>query len=144
MSGEVIERPLSPNPSPPLAGEREEAVPQGEGGHNRKRRLTALSRKLRKNPTEAEKRLWAMIRADQTGVRFRRQYSIGPYIADFASPAAKLIIEVDGGQHSESAADLERTRFLEQKGYRVVRFWNNDVLGNTQGVLQTIREAVRA
>lgn len=142
MSENLTRRPLSPNPSPPLAGEREEAVPQGEGVHNRKRRLTGLARELRKNPTEAEKKLWAMIRADQTGVPFRRQYSIGPYIADFACSAAKIIIEVDSGQHNESAGDLERSRFLEQKGYRVIRFWNNDVLGNAPGVLETIRKAV--
>ncbi len=140
---EAIGRPLSPNPSPPQAGEREEAVPQGEG-ESRKRRITRVARKLRNNPTEAEKKLWAMIRADQLGVRFRRQYTIKPYIADFACPAVKLIIEVDGGQHAENPRDLQRTRFLERKGYRVIRFWNNDVLGNAPGVLETIREAVRA
>ncbi len=102
------------------------------------------ARELRKNLTDAEARLWARLRFRQLdGFRFRRQQPIGPYIVDFSCPAAKLIIEVDGGQHAtDQQRDDRRTRWLEARGYRVVRFWNNDVLGNTEGVLQTIQQAL--
>jgi len=76
---------------------------------------------------------------------FRRQQPIGPYIVDFASFERKLIVEIDGGQHNEKEArekDEERTAWLEQRGYRVLRFWNNDVLMNTAGVLERIRKAL--
>jgi very-short-patch-repair endonuclease len=69
---------------------------------------------------------------------------MGPYVIDFFCPEAKLIIEVDGGQHAESTTDEPRTRWLETRGYRVIRFWNNDVLANTEGVLVMILEALRA
>ena len=102
------------------------------------------ARRLRKNLTDAEKRLWARLRFKQLdGFRFRRQQPIGPFVVDFFCPQVKLIIEIDGGQH---AADLERderrTRWLEARGYRVIRFWNNDVLGNTDGVLVAIQQAL--
>lgn len=74
------------------------------------------------------------------GVRFNRQFPIGPFICDFVSRGAKLVVEVDGGQHAEVVAqDAARTAFLEARGCRVVRFWNHDVLGNTDGVVETIR-----
>ena len=102
------------------------------------------ARELRKNLTDAEARLWARLRRQQLdGFRFRRQHPIGPYIVDFFCPAAKLIIEVDGGQHAtDQQRDDRRTHWLEVRGYRVIRFWNNDVLGNTEGVLQTIQQAL--
>jgi len=104
-----------------------------------------IARRLRKTPTDAEKRLWSCIREKQLdGFRFRRQQSIGDYVADFFCPQAKLIVEVDGGQHADSARDDVRTQWLESQGYRVVRFWNNDVLGNTDGVVERILEALRA
>ena len=74
------------------------------------------------------------------GVKFRRQHPIGPYIVDFACPSHGLVVEVDGGQHATRvAADAHRTRALEAEGYRVVRFWNTDVLSNPEGVLEAIR-----
>jgi very-short-patch-repair endonuclease len=102
------------------------------------------ARELRKNLTDAEARLWVRLRRRQLdGFRFRRQQPIGPYIVDFFCPAAKLIIEVDGGQHAtDQQRDDQRTRWLEARGYRVIRFWNNDVLENTEGVLQTIQQAL--
>jgi very-short-patch-repair endonuclease len=104
-----------------------------------------IARKLRTNPTDAEIRLWSRLRRQQLErYRFRRQHPMGPFVVDFFCPEAKLIIEVDGGQHAESAADEHRTRWLEARGYRVVRFWNNDVLANTEGVLLKILEALRA
>ena len=98
------------------------------------------ARQLRSNPTEAEKRLWSKLRLKQAGGhRFRRQVPIGPYVVDFACLARRLIIEVDGGQHSESAIDGIRDQRLAEDGYRVLRFWNNEVLGNLEGVLATIQ-----
>ena len=101
-----------------------------------------IARRLRKNPTDAETRLWSRLRRKQLdGHRFRRQVSLGPYVADFVCFEARLIVEVDGGQHAERAADTARTAWLEAQGYRVLRFWNNDVLGNIDGVVETIRAA---
>ena len=95
---------------------------------------------LRKIPTEAEQKLWSRLRRKQLlGYRFRRQRPIGPYIVDFVCLQVSLIIEVDGGQHAEQIAkDEARTRFLEKEGFRVIRFWNNDVLANTDGVVKSI------
>ncbi len=105
------------------------------------------ARELRNQMTDAEKRLWRKLRVmNQQGMHFRRQVPIGSYIVDFCWHAAKLIIEVDGGQHnapSARARDGERTAKLEKDGYRIIRFWNNDVLANTDGVLQTILGALK-
>jgi very-short-patch-repair endonuclease len=106
---------------------------------------TALSQKraevLRRQSTEAEKKLWLHLRNRQIeGVKFRRQAPIGAYIADFLAVDALLIIELDGGQHSDQASyDDKRTAWLQQQGYRVLRFWNNDVLANTEGVVEVIQ-----
>ncbi|PKP98662.1 MAG: DNA-cytosine methyltransferase [Alphaproteobacteria bacterium HGW-Alphaproteobacteria-15] len=102
------------------------------------KRLTSLARKLRREPTEAEQRLWSRLRAKQLGARFTRQFPIGGFIADFACRSLRLVIEVDGGQHAENPADAARTQVIEAHGYRVIRFWNNDVLGNTDGVIAAI------
>jgi very-short-patch-repair endonuclease len=101
---------------------------------------TARARTLRRQATEAETKLWQKLRGGQiAGVRFRRQEPIGPYIVDFCSFDPKLVIEVDGGQHAERvAADERRTAFLACKGYRVLRFWNNEVLQNIAGVVEMI------
>ncbi|HEY5209971.1 MAG TPA: endonuclease domain-containing protein [Stellaceae bacterium] len=101
------------------------------------------ARLLRKNPTDAEKRLWLYLRDKQLGgYRFRRQQPIGPYIVDFFCPQAGVIVEIDGGQHSPERDD-KRTRWLEECGYRVIRFWNNDVLENTEGVWETLSAVLR-
>jgi len=104
-----------------------------------------FARKLRKEATEAEIRLWSKLRWKQLdGFRFRRQQPIGPYIVDFFCPEARLIVEVDGGQHSDREAyEAERTEWLEGRGYRVIRFGNYDALANTEGVRLTIAEALR-
>jgi very-short-patch-repair endonuclease len=97
------------------------------------------ARKLRKNLTEAEQRLWRSLRLRQVaGVKFRRQQPVGPFIVDFVCFELRLIVEVDGGQHSENAYDESRSRWLETQGYAVVRFWNNEVLANTDAVLRSI------
>jgi very-short-patch-repair endonuclease len=95
---------------------------------------------LRRSPTDAERRLWQQLRRKQVvGARFRRQVPVGPFYADFLCPAYRLVVEVDGGQHAEHERyDAERTRWLEENGYVVLRFWNNDVPGNIEGVVDTI------
>jgi very-short-patch-repair endonuclease len=99
---------------------------------------TARARALRQSMTDAERRLWRYLRRHFLGVHFRRQVPIGSYIVDFACLRRKLVIEVDGGQHLESEEDLVRDRWLKEQGYRVLRFWNHEVLRNTEGVLEVI------
>jgi very-short-patch-repair endonuclease len=97
------------------------------------------ARVLRKNMTDAERRVWRMLRLHQlNGYKFRRQVPLGRYIADFVCHEARLIVEIDGGQHDPSLGEIERTRFLESEGYRILRFWNNEVLENLDGVYSTI------
>jgi very-short-patch-repair endonuclease len=96
--------------------------------------------------TRAERRLWRQLQQISiSGTHFRRQATIGPYFADFASHEQRIVIEVDGGQHNlpkQSAADAARTAYLNAHGYRVLRFWNNDVLGNIDGVMSLILDAL--
>src|SRR5947209_1393671 len=102
---------------------------------------------MRHEPTDAERVLWQHLRhLSIDGSHFRRQATIGPYFADFACHRSRLVIELDGGQHNEArgiAADAKRTAELNARGYRVLRFWNNDVLSNVEGVMETIAAAVR-
>jgi very-short-patch-repair endonuclease len=103
------------------------------------------ARALRRDATEAEKKLWQHLRQPPfKDHHFRRQATIGPYFADFASHKARLVIELDGGQHSGSASDEARTRYLEGNSYRMLRFWNNEVFENMPGVLATIDAALQA
>ena len=108
------------------------------------RRDTA--RRLRANATNAEETLWRCLRHSPVlGTHFRRQVPIGRYVVDFACMAARLVIEVDGSQHAEgpvAETDKERTRWLEAEGYRVLRFWNNDITQNIDGVLESIHHAI--
>lgn len=103
----------------------------------------ARARSLRRNATEAEKRLWAALRQTYPRAKFRRQSPVEGFFADFLSFRHKLVIEVDGGQHAEQQEqDARWTALIEAAGYRVLRFWNTDVLANTDGVLQTIGAAL--
>ena len=104
------------------------------------------ARRLRLHSTEAERVLWKNLRRrDLAGWKFRRQAPIGPYIVDFVTFEGKLIVEADGGQHAESKRrDDERSAWLSKEGFRVLRFWNNDVLSNTGAVLDTIRVELEA
>ena len=102
-----------------------------------------MAGKLRKESTPAERKLWSRIRNDQLGVTFRRQHAVGSYIPDFCCPKSKLIIELDGSQHLEQAEyDQKRTNFLESLGYKVICFWNNDVMNRIEEVLLTITYAL--
>jgi very-short-patch-repair endonuclease len=114
-----------------------------EKTHNRrthaKRPLTDVARKLRRNQTDAEKQLWYHFRDRRfLGYKFRRQTPRGRAVADFLCHEARIIVEVDGGQHASSSSDVERTAFLNSAGYLVLRFWNNDVMSNMDGVLEEI------
>ena len=100
------------------------------------------ARRLRRNMTDAERRLWYRLRDHQLGAHFRRQEPMERYVLDFVCFATKLVVEVDGGQHAESAADPVRDAFLRAKGFRVLRFWNNEVMENIEGVLETIAGAL--
>jgi very-short-patch-repair endonuclease len=95
---------------------------------------------LRTFMTDAEQKLWRVLRSRGVGLKFRRQVPLGPYIVDFACFDSKLIVELDGGQHAESERDAKRDRYFTGQGYRVLRFWNNDVLKNMEGVLTRITE----
>ncbi|MBX9778168.1 MAG: endonuclease domain-containing protein [Xanthobacteraceae bacterium] len=97
-------------------------------------------KRLRTNMTDAEQKLWRARRSRGTGAKFGRQVPLGPFIVDFVCFEAKLIIEVDGGQHADSQRDAKRDRYFVDRGYRVLRFWNNDVLKNLEGVLIRITE----
>ena len=109
-----------------------------------KKRLTPVARKLRHNMTDAEERLWYHLRGRQLkGFKFRAQSPIGPHVADFSCEQARLVIELDGGQHAGSTTDAARTAAIETAGYRILRFWNHDVLANTEGVLEVIAQALR-
>ena len=102
--------------------------------------LTARARELRHQSTNAERKLWSILRNRQmAGYKFRRQVSIGSYIVDFVCFTKKVVVEVDGGQHQARAEyDEQRTRWLESRGFSVMRFWNNQVLSETDGVCEAI------
>jgi adenine-specific DNA-methyltransferase len=123
----------------------------GEGARSKPKQaldpeFLEFARQLRREQTDAERLLWSLLRDRRfMGCKFRRQHPIEPYVVDFYCHAARLAIELDGGEHNEPAArarDEERTRFLEARGIRVLRFWNNEVFNNLEGVLQTIYEAL--
>ncbi|MBX4205320.1 MAG: endonuclease domain-containing protein [Candidatus Doudnabacteria bacterium] len=102
------------------------------------RHNTRLVRMLRNNLTDAEKYLWYALRLKNLGVKFRRQALIGKYVVDFVCFERKLVIEVDGGQHANNKLDLIRDKWLQSQGFIVLRFWNNEVLENREGVLDKI------
>ena len=115
-------------------------------GQTNKQILTPkLQRRLRKSMTDAERRLWqALQRRQMSGFRFRRQHPFGDYIIDFVCLSAMLAVEVDGGQHGESKIeDAARTEFLQRAGLCVLRFWNNEVLRDTEAVTETIWKALQ-
>ena len=134
-------------PPPPLAGEGREGASSHPPEWRVKPKMRVRARALRQDLTKAERTIWYGLRAHRLdGASFRRQTPIGPYIVDFVSHAAKLVIEIDGGQHFEEgheARDKRRDAFLAAKGFRVLRFSNHDVMTNRAGVLETIATAVR-
>src|SRR5208282_931653 len=106
---------------------------------------TRAARRWRKNSTPAERKLWRYLRSRSLGgFKFVRQEPIGPYVVDFICREKRLVVEVDGRQHAESRRDARRDQWLVKHRYRVLRFWNNDVLGNIEGVWETIFAAMAA
>jgi very-short-patch-repair endonuclease len=106
--------------------------------------MLRYARNLRKNATDPERLLWSHLRRRQmAGFKFRRQHSVGPYICDFACVEARVVVELDGSQHAEqSDYDARRDSFLRSSGFRILRFWNNDILSRTAIVLETVYEAL--
>ena len=106
---------------------------------SRPRPMTEFSKKLRNSQTDAEKHLWSYLRKSALGVKFRRQFAIGPYIVDFCCLKNRLVIELDGGQHQQNVQrDVVRDQFLTKRGYLILRFWNDEALKNTEIVLAKI------
>ena len=103
-------------------------------------KIFAHAKELHRNMAPAEAKLWAHLRAHRLGdIHFRNQHAIGKYIVDFCAPRKKLIIELDGSQHLEQHEyDEERTKYLETRGYKVIRFWNNQVMNDIDGVIRAI------
>lgn len=131
-SASAAKAPDAPPPNPPHEGEGLKRLSLAPG-------TTERARHLRRNMTDAERLLWRALRETLPHCHWRKQVPLGPYFADFASHSAKLIIELDGGQHAvDMHRDADRTRFLESQGFRLIRFWNNDVLENTAGVIERI------
>lgn len=105
----------------------------------------AKARQLRVAMTDAERRLWSLLRDRRLdGHKFKRQYPLGPFILDFACIEHHLVVEADGGQHVDNVDDERRTAWLERQGWRVLRFWNNDILANPRGVAEAILQALTA
>ena len=105
------------------------------------RSVTRRARNLRQNSTDAEKRLWQHLRLKQlAGWKFRRQQPLGTFIVDFICLEKRLIIEIDGGQHAGNPKDTARDQWLKTQGFTILRFWNNEVLTNIDGVLEVIKE----
>jgi very-short-patch-repair endonuclease len=106
--------------------------------------LQTSAKRLRINQTDAEQKIWMRLRSRQIkGLKFRRQYVIGPYIVDFCCLEEKIVVEIDGGQHAEQEEiDQQRTNYLSKRGYRVLRYWNHDVLNSTDVVLEHILDSI--
>lgn len=129
--------------SSPLAGE-EGARRAAVGRRGGKRNLLPLAKRMRREPTEAEAKLWSMLRGQRlSGLKFKRQEQLGDYIVDFVCFGARLTVEADGSQHAENAGDAVRDMWLKEQGFRVMRFWNNKVLSNPDGVARVILDAAQ-
>jgi very-short-patch-repair endonuclease len=132
----------SPSPLAGEGGARAVGV-GGRGGSPTHQELLARAKYMRANPTDAEKRLWSMLRDKRMPVvKFKRQMVIAPYIVDFVCLERRLIVEADGSQHVDSDYDARRDAFLRKEGFDVLRFWNTDILTNASGVFDAIYTAL--
>ena len=137
----VTDRKSNPSPLVGEEGARRAAVGRRGGTRN----LLPEAKRMRREPTEAEAKLWSMLRGQRLGgLKFKRQEQLGDYIVDFVCFGSPLIVEADGSQHAESASDAVRDSWLEGQGFRVLRFWNNDILKNPEGVARVILDAAQA
>ena len=133
----------SPSPLAGEGGARPRSGWEGEGTRPTRKQLLARAKWMRANPTEAEKRLWFLLRDRRLATfKFRRQQVIEPYIADFVCFGERLIIEADGSQHADNKDDARRDAFLRAQGFRVLRFWNNDFLARSVSVAAAIYAAL--
>ena len=125
----------------PLAGEGKASQ---SDARERGRLLRDRAKAMRSTPTEAEHRLWQIVRAHRfNGFKFKRQVSIDHYIVDFLCPARRLIVELDGSQHAENASDVRRDAYLRAQGFHIIRIWNNELFTNEEGVAEAILRALR-
>jgi very-short-patch-repair endonuclease len=116
---------------------------EGGGGRVGVKGLTGVARRLRKNSTDTEEHLWRYLRDRQIeGFKFRRQQPVGSYVVDFVNLEKKVVVELDGGQHAFDPGDKTRDEWLRTEGYKVLRFWDNQVFSNLEGVLESIRDAL--
>ena len=123
----------------PLAGEGQLSRSDSRERGRRISKLRSRAKEMRSQPTEAEHRLWQLLRAHRfSGYKFKQQVPLDFYIVDFVCFARRLIIEVDGGQHAESSGDARRDAYLKAQGFRILRFWNNDIFENEEGVGELI------
>ena len=127
-----------------MNGKLDQSHPSPLRGEGKGEGPRSLARHLRRNQTDAEQKLWALLRARQIdGLKFRRQHPIGPYIADFCCLRHHLVVELDGGHHAETAQkDTVRSQWLNSHGYHVLRFWNHEVLTQPEAVIDAILSAV--
>jgi very-short-patch-repair endonuclease len=140
------EAPIALSPSPAPSGRGRGPAREGREGEGAGRARAILSvmakrkaRRLQITLTDAERRLWSALRARPLkGYKFRRQHPLGPFIVDIACLEHRLVVEADGGQHADSDDDRRRTAWLERRGWRVVRFWNNDILANPAGAEEVV------
>jgi len=133
-----------PSPSPP-AGEGQLSRSDSRERGRLISKLRGRAKEMRSHQTDAEHRLWQILRAHRfAGYKFRRQVPIDFYITDFVCFSARLIVELDGGQHGENASDAKRDAFLRAQGLRVLRIWNNDIFENEEGVAEAILSALRS
>lgn len=128
----------------PLAGEGQPARSDGRE-RGRKKLLRDRAKSMRSSATGAEHRLWQILRAKRfAGYKFKRQLPIDHYIVDFTCLTARLVVEVDGGQHAESARDERRDAYLRAQGFRILRFWNNEIFDNEEGVAARLSDALQS
>ncbi len=134
---------MHPSPISGEGGARPRSGWEGEGTIPTRKQLLARAKWMRAQPTEAEKRLWSILRDRRlSAFKFRRQQIIEPYIVDFVCLAERLIIEADGSQHAGNKDDVRRDAYLQAQGFRLLRFWNNQVLGDTAAVSSAIFAAL--
>jgi very-short-patch-repair endonuclease len=139
MRGEISH----PSPFTGEGGARPRSGREGEGRSRDRKELLARARWMRAHPTEAEKRLWTLFRDRRlAALKFRRQQILHPYIVDFICFEHRLIVEADGSQHADSRSDGRRDAFLRSQGFRVLRFWNHHILGESESVAAALFAAL--
>ena len=142
--GAMYYTPLCPSDISPARGANERPLNQKKSHRYYAPYIKDFSRKLRKEMTPQEVKLWQLIRKEQLGVKFRRQFQISnKYIADFICLEKKLIVEIDGGQHNNCFSDIQRTFYIENEGFRIIRFWNNEIDTNIEGCIEILKEELK-